>query len=1119
MARLELLFFGGYQVSLGPLPVTGFESDKVRALLAYLAVDNEHHHRREKLAGLFWPDLPESRARRNLSQALYNLRSILHDRQAEVPFLISQREEVHWNPASHVWLDTSVFSTLLAASQTHEHPSLASCPTCLDRLGQAAGLYQGDFLAGVCLDCGTIYEEWVMVTRERLRRQAMQALQNLAGSLEQNGELKQALAYTWQLLDIEPLWEPAHRQAMHLLAASGQRSAALLQYETCRRTLAEELGIGPDAETTRLYETILASNEIQPIENAGERRIITPPRHNLPSAIMPFIGRQSELSKLAEYLGDSGCRLITILGPGGSGKTRLAIESARNHLANFPDGIYFLPLSAVASVDSLLSNLTKILGITIHDQGPAKDQLLDYLRQKNVLLLLDSFEGILEATELVTEMLKTAPALKVLATSRLILNIQYETHFPLEGLEYERLEPSGQTNPSEAVELFLSGAHRIQPAFDLTAENQADTAAICQLVQGIPLAILLAAAWVETLSPAEILAEMRSSYDFLAVDWSDIPPRQRSLRATFDYSWNLLSPREQALFKSLSIFQGGFTYQAAKQVTGASLRELRSLIGKSFLGHAASGRYGMHDMLHQYGADKLAGFPEYDTYHNQHSDYYLKLIADREPDLKGARQQVGMNELDPELANIRAAWDWAVDQGHVEILGRSIESLGLFYEMRILYQEGERAYRLAAEMIAAREYSPERIKILVRMQTWLARFHRLQGNTGKIQTLHQDCMERLEDLPAELDVVSDKAFLLLEMGNAALHTDHEAANHRYLESLKLYRTMEDDWGAANVFSRLGEAATLTSRFGDAIASYEKGLALFRRLGDPRGAANALIGLGHLLYRVGRTGEGEQCLREMISLFKELGDRGGIARSQLNLARAFFFEGRFTELTELFWRCNPNLKELGLQYDRAHLLGLSTLAHSHLEIYDTAALQAQELVLLTEEIEYPRFFAAAYASFGLIAVAKQEYSLARDDLQKFVDVTAEIGNPDEHAAGIGSLGGLYIKAGDLQLARQNLYEAMQQIVELKAIWGASWTLPWAALYLAKRGDLERSVEVYAMASQLPIVANSRWFAEVVEKDILAACVNLSDEVIAAARMRGQKADLFATATELLEDLKS
>ena len=469
-------------------------------------------------------------ARRNLSQALYNLRLILHDRQAEVPFLILQRDEVHWNPASDVWLDSSVFSTLLAASQTHEHPSLASCPNCLDELGQAIGLYQGDFLAGVCLDCGTIYEEWVLVTRERLRRQAMQALQNLAGSLEQNGELKQALAYTWQLLEIEPLWEPAHQQAMHLLAASGQRSAALLQYEICRRTLAEELDITPDAETNRLYKTILAANEIQPIENVGERRIITPPRHNLPSAIMPFIGRESELSRLAEYLLDPGCRLITILGPGGSGKTRLAIESARNHLANFPDGIYFLPLSAVASVDSLLSNLTKILGITIHDQGPAKDQLLDYLRQKNVLLLLDSFEGILEATELVIELLKTAPTLKVLATSRLILNIQNVTLFPLKGLEYERPEPSRQTNPSEAVELFLSGAHRIQPAFDLAAENQDDTAAICQLVQGIPLAILLAAAWVETLSPAEILARCAQAMIFLAwmVRYSASPTKPES---------------------------------------------------------------------------------------------------------------------------------------------------------------------------------------------------------------------------------------------------------------------------------------------------------------------------------------------------------------------------------------------------------------------------------------------------------------------------------------------------------------------------------------------------------------------------------------------------------------
>ena len=349
---------------------------------------------------------------------------------------------------------------------------------------------------------------------------------------------------------------------------------------------------------------------------------------------------------------------------------------ARSLVGRFAHGIYFLPLSAVSSVDSLISNLAKTLGLTIQEKRPARDQLLDYLRQKDMLLLMDSFEGILEATELVTDILQTAPALKILATSRVRLNIRDEYLFPLEGLEYVQAEGIEESDQPEAMQLFLAGARRVQPAFKLNADNQDDIAAICKLVQGIPLAILLADAWVEIISPAEILEEIRTSYSFLEADWADTPPRHRSLRATFDYSWNLLSAREQTLFEMLSIFQGGFTRQAAEEVASASLQELRTLIGKSFLSYSPSGRYGMHDLLRQYGTEKLASSLEYAAYHTLHSDYYLKLIAAMEPNLKGAQQQAALNELHPELANIRSAWDWAVEQHPVGILGNSIGSLG-----------------------------------------------------------------------------------------------------------------------------------------------------------------------------------------------------------------------------------------------------------------------------------------------------------------------------------------------------------------------------------------------------------------------------------------------------------
>ena len=294
-----------------------------------------------------------------------------------------------------------------------------------------------------------------------------------------------------------------------------------------------------------------------------------------------MIGRQAELAELQARLLDPACRLLTVLGPGGSGKSRLALEAARGLLGRFADGIYLVSLSPLTSLEAILPSVAQAIGLQLKPQKPPLVQVQDYLRQKELLLVLDGCEGCCTGASLFMELLRLAPRLKVLATSRARLNVEGEQLYPLGGLECPSAENPEAAASSAAVRLFASGARRVRPGFDSTSYNLSDLTEICCHVGGMPLAILLAAAWAEVFSPAEILAEMRLSLDFLQVEWADLPARQRSVRATFDYSWKLLEEGEQAVFRALCVFRGRFTRQAAERVGGANFRELRRLVDKS----------------------------------------------------------------------------------------------------------------------------------------------------------------------------------------------------------------------------------------------------------------------------------------------------------------------------------------------------------------------------------------------------------------------------------------------------------------------------------------------------------------------------------------------------------
>ncbi len=351
MARMKIRLFGSFQVHLNEAPITKFESNKVRALLAYLVVKSQETHRREKLAALFWPEMPARRANSNLSQALYNLRQKIQDHLANPPFLLCTRETVQFNQESDYWLDIEQFNQNLIPEKAQE----PSSDKYFENLQHAIDLYRGDFLEGLSFDSSLAFDEWILVKRQRFQHQVLDGLHQLADYYAAKNKLHKGITYAQQQVELDPLDERASRQLMQLLTANGQRNQALTQYERLQVMLAEELGVAPEPDTIALRDRIRGG-----LRSTGQLKTRT---NNLPAFLAPLIGRQQELTKIMDQCRNPDCRLLTILGPGGSGKTRLAMEIAKASLDRFHHGVFFVPLNPVQSPASVLPAIVESLDL------------------------------------------------------------------------------------------------------------------------------------------------------------------------------------------------------------------------------------------------------------------------------------------------------------------------------------------------------------------------------------------------------------------------------------------------------------------------------------------------------------------------------------------------------------------------------------------------------------------------------------------------------------------------------------------------------------------------------------------------------------------------------------
>jgi DNA-binding SARP family transcriptional activator/predicted ATPase len=1157
MVVLELSLLGPFSATFNDQPLNNLRITKAQALLIYLAVEKTRQHRREHLFTLLWPGMPESSARNNFRQVLYALRNAIPDtsdsRDSEpIPLLLADRQTLQLNPNADVIIDIHQLENLIHQSKHHDHADLAQCNPCVQGLEQAVNLYRGKFLSDFYLEDSNVFEDWVEAVRGRCENQILDVFSTLADIYIANQDFDKAQVYIDQQLEIDDLRENAQRQQMEVLALWGRRVEALRHYREYTQMLESELDVAPSQEITDFYERIRREDLIGKLPSKEvETTEISQTRNNLIPQLTPFIGRQKELVNLDAMFDDPTIRLITIMGSGGMGKTRLAIAYAEQQLAiqhrdgdgyPFMDGVFFVPLEDVEDPDQIPFEIMKALNprrIAKQELLSVEQQLLGYLRRKRVLLVLDHFEQLVVGPAFLTKILQTAPNVQLLVTSRERLNLQAEQVFPISGLIFPKWGIPDNPIEYTAIQLFLESARRVRPDFDLTAGDIVHLTYICRQVGGMPLGLKLAASWVDILSLNEIAAEVQRGIDLLETNSRDVPAQQRSIRAMFDHSWNLLIPPEQEVFQSLAIFRGGCKRGAAQEIVGASLRDLKSLVNKSMLEQTLNGRYDIHEISRKYAAEKLRESPDGgQAIRRRHSIYYTTAIQAWGDDLKSERLAVTLKEMDMEIGNIQSAWNWAVAEKQIALLDQSMEGIRHYYAIRRRILDAERVFREAAEHLKAMAEGDER-RIYARLLCTQGFF--TVGYEGK-RELYQRSLAVLEELEeGGEDVRFEKALVqnylghLYDTGNQTFlikKPDYDEALRLYKGSLRLFQELRNRYWMADVLQGIGIIYYMVGDLDEAQKNFERSLEIWQEIGDPMKVAENLNNLDVSARRQGNFEKAERLARQALAIYERIGDIFAIADAENDLGIVLLLLGKFQGAHARLEDASATDKEMEnfqrylhstfyLCWTKMHMGWYSQVldvVRSTLDWYQSKAGEGLEAF----KAWYPgkagggyltgfslSVQGAAYLALGRTTEAERFF---QESIASYLNFTIT-----EAVRPYSMLGALYTVLGQLEMGRGYLLLALEKGIEINSAIVHIFTLPGVALLLAKNGDLERAVEIYALAARYPWIDKSQWYQDIILSPLTTKTKSLPPRVIADAQKRGRERDLVNTIQELLAAL--
>jgi predicted ATPase/DNA-binding SARP family transcriptional activator len=881
---LEVRLLGGFDVRVGeqPVPAAVWRQRRAAAIVKLLALQPGFRLHREELIDTLWPDLDPDSAANNLRGALHHARRGLQEAGAPADlFLTRDGDAVLLGPRDLVQVDVAVFAQAVTRAWQSSEPAVAE---------RAVALYGGDLLPE------DTYEEWAVARREPLRASYLTLLARLATLYEDQGDLARAVATRERALAADPLDEATHAALMRLHARMGDRALALGQYARLESLLERELGTTPDAETRDLADAI-QEGRISPVPRPPS----PPPRPvagiapgaRLPRAIDQLVGRGRELAELERLLANA--RLVTLTGAGGTGKTRLALECARLLADRYPDGVAFIDLAPLRGAALVLPTIARGLEVEATADHPLSELLATAIGERRLLLVLDNFEQVAAAGPQIATLLATCPQLTALATSRLRLAVRGEQEYPVAPLPLPEAAPPGQDltladlEHTPAVELFARRAQAARPSFALTAENIAAVVAVCRRLDGLPLAIELAAARVRVLPPEQLLRRLARPLDVLGTTAQDVPARQRTLRDTIAWSHDLLAPPEQAMFHRLSVFAGGCSLEGAEAVaavgeTGGidALETLARLIDQSLLTTRstisdAEARYVMLETIREFAAERLAASGEGESVKRAFEAFLVHLAEDAERGLRGPEQMAWLDRLEEEHANIRAALGSALARG-----------------------DGEMALGLAPRL----------------WEFWRIRGYSVEGH---------DWLERA--IQADADAApTQRAHAEYALGKMAIDLgDYDGAERHFQVSAELWERLGDRGALADAKNSLTIVKLNRGEFAQSRALGEAALAISRELGDERRTATALLNLGMLAREDGELPHAIQYLNESMTMWRRLGDPIFIALATMNLGMTYRVAGDHErarvllgESSQLYERIGDRYQLAVIAYNQGHL---------------------------------------------------------------------------------------------------------------------------------------------------------------------------------------------------------
>lgn len=1000
---LRLTFLGTSEITLNQQSLSTQITGKGLALFVYLAATH-HAHTRDKLSNLLWSELSNQQARNNLRYLLSDIRQVVGD------YLYITPQHIGFNREHAYWFDAETLQTSLATQST----------TNLQARQTALALYQGEFLAGFHARNAPIFEEWVIQKRQELHILAIQGFYTLAESCYQTQNWQAGLDATQRLLQLEPWHETGHRLRMQLLAATGQRSAALVQYDQCGTILADELGVEPEAATKDLYEQIRNGKFTEKKQRnqqirrpavvehalAPQRPMLSTLPHNLPSNLTPFLGRDAEVTQIHTLLADTRYRLITLVGEGGSGKTRLALAIAQKILdtvrewdtvpdkpktqsqhPKFPDGVWFVGLGTLTTtgnlVDQLVVAIAQAIGLSFGGDQPLLAQLLAYLHHKRLLLLLDNAEHLLpEVADFLILLLQAGPALTAIVTSRHLLGLQAEFVWRMTGLEVPpnaELTPTALLNYS-SIALFVERAKRLQHNFRLTAENQAAIVAICRLVDGLPLAIELAAALIKRYSSAALYQALQHDYKILATTVRDLPARHRSIKAMLDYSWRLLTPAEATRLAACAAFPGSFDLAAITAVAGAIWESITTLVDQSLLNEvqAANGqrRYVLHPLVHRYATEQLQAQPALVHHvHTAHCTYYLDFLM-RHSAMLG-RDPAALPLIQMEIDHLRAAWAWAIAQSHFELLRQCSKCLAQFYKVAGFYEEAEAAFRQAAESLAriAADTNPlptAQVRLLAMLQVEQAHFCARLAQVERAETLAHTALQvgiMLNDGPLRAQSYLCLGISRTRRGDYA--GARTASATAVVEAQAAAQPDLEAWAAQN----LGIIELADGQLSQGLTELRQALTIAEMLEDRHLEALIRGSLGSGYYIAGNFAHAHRNLQEawQTSQMMKLPRVSIVARSWLS--SLYIQIGHYDLATQHALEAQQGARQLGRHSVELESCALFALAKYHQNDLTTAARYCQDALQLAEKHKLRRYTALAYLVQGHLYSKQAEWQAA------------------------------------------------------------------------------------------------------------------------------------------------